>query len=352
MNRIILLSAGFVLGAVASAQAEARTGSVYAVEAELAGTAGFSPVSDADSGLRAGVTAGYAFGHTMTSPGGFSASPGIWGGGPLYFSHETQAVLPFGSADQPSKITISSHAVPMDFLIFTSANPVSRPLGVSPDVIREATANLAKAQSPYVKPLEDRVWEILIQYVNGERHAARFATQAVLTLPYSDANKDGLVDGTNPPVRAETLSIWWLDEEHRLWVKLPDSRVDSRARTVSAPIRALAVFAVMGAPSFKVSDAYAFPSPWRPSGPNAGLGAGQTGTEAGGITFTNLPSEGRIRVYTLSGVLVRDIHHNDGTPQAKWDGKNEAGDNVATGTYIYAVESAGATKTGKLVIVR
>jgi len=35
-----------------------------------------------------------------------------------------------------------------------------------------------------------------------------------------------------------------------------------------------------------------------------------------------------------------------------WDVKTEGGSPVASGVYIYVVEGAGGTKTGKLIIIR
>jgi len=148
------------------------------------------------------------------------------------------------------------------------------------------------------------------------------------------------------------LSVWWLDEAHSLWVKLPGGAVDPLRQNVSVPIRHFSVYAVMGAPTFQVGDVYAFPVPWRPQGSRAGLGPGQTGTLSDGITFTNMPEQAVVRVYTMSGNLVREILHSDGMPQLKWDVKNSSGEDVVSGTYIYVVESHQSRKKGQLVIIR
>ena len=103
------------------------------------------------------------------------------------------------------------------------------------------------------------------------------------------------------------------------------------------------------------ADIYAFPDPWRPHGPAAGLGYGQTGTDAGGITFTNLPSECSIKIYTLSGRLVRTLHHSDtggAIGQETWDGHVDSGDSAASGVYLWRVQSSTDGKNGKLMIIR
>jgi flagellar hook capping protein FlgD len=149
------------------------------------------------------------------------------------------------------------------------------------------------------------------------------------------------------------LSLWALDSAHALWVKMPNSRMIGAS--VAGPISQFSVFSVMGAPSTNTSDVFVFPNPWRPHGPNAGTAAGQTGTDAGGITFSSIPSECTIKIYTLSGELVRNIHHSDLTGpvgQEVWDGKTSGGDRAASGVYLWRVESATDGKNGKLMIIR
>ena len=98
-----------------------------------------------------------------------------------------------------------------------------------------------------------------------------------------------------------------------------------------------------------------FPLPWRPHGPNAGTGPGQTGTDSGGITFSNLPSECDIKIYTVSGSLVRQLHHSDLTgpvAQQVWDGNTSGGEHAASGVYLWRVESSADSKNGKLMVIR
>jgi len=56
------------------------------------------------------------------------------------------------------------------------------------------------------------------------------------------------------------------------------------------------------------------------------------------ITFNNLPEKCTIRIFTLSGQMMRTIEHTNGTPFEKWDLNNEHGLPVASGMYIALVE--------------
>jgi hypothetical protein len=119
----------------------------------------------------------------------------------------------------------------------------------------------------------------------------------------------------------------------------------------------LTVFALMGSADGSASDTYVFPVPWRPHGPNAGTGPGQTGTEADGINFVGLPSECTLKIYTVAGDLVREIHHSDAARplqqgRESWDAKTTHGEPVASGVYLWRVESSVDGKNGKLMIIR
>ena len=62
------------------------------------------------------------------------------------------------------------------------------------------------------------------------------------------------------------------------------------------------------------------------------------------VTFSNLPTEVTIRIYTLSGTLVRELSQKDKAdgltaPFLRWNLKNESGLRVASGMYIARVIS-------------
>ena len=113
----------------------------------------------------------------------------------------------------------------------------------------------------------------------------------------------GLAAGAGTPIRIQTLSLWSLDSAHALWVKMPDTRPNGSG--VAGAVTQFSVYALMGSADSDASSVFVYPVPWRPHGPNAGEGPGQTGTQSGGITFSNLPSECTIKIYTVSGSHVR-----------------------------------------------
>jgi hypothetical protein len=70
------------------------------------------------------------------------------------------------------------------------------------------------------------------------------------------------------------------------------------------------------------------------------------------ITFTDLASSCTIEIYTLERELVRTITETNGDGQAVWDIMNEKGEEVASGVYLYVIESDEGSKKGKLIITK
>lgn len=75
------------------------------------------------------------------------------------------------------------------------------------------------------------------------------------------------------------------------------------------------------------------------------------------IWFINLPREARIRIYSLDGDLIRDLHHPDPnlSPYSScigWDLISRNTQAVVSGIYIYRVDSNLGSQTGKIVIIK
>jgi len=82
--------------------------------------------------------------------------------------------------------------------------------------------------------------------------------------------------------------------------------------------------------------AFAYPNPLRLS----------TDSE---IRFANVPLNANLTIMTVSGDIVRELS-NDGAAEVVWDGRNQSGNLVASGTYLWFIEDTG-TK-GKLIVIR
>ena len=232
--------------------------------------------------------------------------------------------------------------------VVVGQDPTHTPLLVNPNVLQTASQKAQASGGSYQTPLS--LTEIVAYNELG--HPISLSKAANIWVNYSGIS-GGLLNGTNLPIRADTLTLWSLDTAHALWVKMPDSRTSGTG--VAGPVSQFSVYALMGGPDTNTADVFVFPDPWRPHGPNAGTGTGQTGTESGGITFSNLPSECTVKIYTISGELVRKFQHSDlagPVGQEIWDGKTSGGGHAASGVYLWRVESATDGKNGKLMVIR
>jgi hypothetical protein len=72
------------------------------------------------------------------------------------------------------------------------------------------------------------------------------------------------------------------------------------------------------------------------------------------LRFVNLPAQAIIRIYSLSGVLVNVLEHNDptGGGETTWNLRNRNNQFVASGVYFYHVETPdGKGRVGRFTVV-
>ena len=168
--------------------------------------------------------------------------------------------------------------------VLSSRDPMTAPLQIDPKIIQEANAKAQASGGPYRAPLA--IQEITAYNLSGVL-VSTLSKPAALTIDYGGSGPSAAGGSF---IRPETLSLYVLDQNHKLWVKMPASRNSTGTHTVSAQVSQFSVYALMGSADASTLDSYVFPVPWRPHGPNAGPGPGQTGDEAG-LTFTSLPPE-------------------------------------------------------------
>jgi hypothetical protein len=71
------------------------------------------------------------------------------------------------------------------------------------------------------------------------------------------------------------------------------------------------------------------------------------------LMFYNLPQKCTIRIFTVSGDLVRELHHNDPHSGCEfWDQFTDSRMRVASGIYIYSVESNIGSAKGTILIIK
>lgn len=292
-----------------------------------------------------GEGSGQAVSGAYVSRGGFYNPPHFT------FQKGLASVVTFSAGS--ASLTLPAGAVDKEvFDITLNKDPVYEPLSVAPGLIESANGKIEANEGAWSRLSQDNITEMSL-FDEQDAWEKPFAQGGLLSMRYKDDNGDGILDGSNPPVRVDTIKPWTLDEDLAMWAKLPASSFDRAARTLTVPFMSPGVYALLGMIDESVKDTYAFPVPFRPAGPKAGAGAGQSGTEADGITFANIPQAGDIEVYTLDGRLVRKLPIPAGLviPKLKWDVRNAGGERAASGVYLWRVTAGANSKTGKLMII-
>lgn len=91
-----------------------------------------------------------------------------------------------------------------------------------------------------------------------------------------------------------------------------------------------------------LDSAHAFPTPFLPS----------RGHDR--ITFRGLTTNATVKIYTVSGELVRTLSKSDGATQdlAWYPVTNSAGEPLASGVYLYVISGDSKSSKGKLMVIK
>jgi len=230
------------------------------------------------------------------------------------------------SADDKFKVELPPGCISSSFYVRMDTGSISA-------AAETAGEKLNHDSDDFTFPLTDTLVNIHAYDHSGKEITGNFNKPVTVTLSYSDTDSDGYVDNTSPALPEETLRVYCLDKDHSLWVKLPESDVNTESNRVTAESLHFTSFILMGTGNTGLDDAYAFPVPFYP-------------TRDSKITFTNLSPECDIKIYTLSGELVEEISHSGGE-QEYWEDINEG-----SGVYLYIIKNEKDSCKGKLMIIR
>lgn len=267
---------------------------------------------------RAGVPTNWTvMGSTVTLPDVPPATAFSWGGGRWELSLATDEIT---GEDQ-----ILYNATPLESPLFSSSLP---------GAILAANDKLQTKGDSRWRPLPGGPVEIQASRACPVQFDSRLVLPAQLTFVLPTAG-DHLETGAGS-VRRDTLSFYRLDADAGVWNKIP-SRVEGGK--VTASVRELGTLAVMGQEDVSLQDLRVSPNPFR------------QGTDAH-IAFANLSERATVKIFTPAGREVRSLEESDGDGILLWDGKNSSGNSVEPGVYVYHVESPGAEKRGKVMVLR
>ncbi|HAH31465.1 MAG TPA: hypothetical protein DCL44_04020, partial [Elusimicrobia bacterium] len=164
-----------------------------------------------------------------------------------------------------------------------------------------------------------------------------FLKDISVSIPYPDSDNNGVVDGTT--VKDTDLRMFYIDERFSQWVVLPDSEVLPSENRVVGKTRHFTIFGLFSwFGSFtSAKGVIAYPNP-------CDMKKDKLLLDGIPVSFT----AAKVYIYNIAGELVRTLTEGNGVDQATkkstWDGRNENGQKVASGTYLFLIKDAKSRK--------
>ena len=179
----------------------------------------------------------------------------------------------------------------------------------------------------------------------------KFNEPVTVIIPYLDKDQDGIVDNT--AILETTLRMYMLQDESHDWEIVPGSKVHTYDNYVEADVSHFTMFTLMGSPTNNnLPKTVSYPNPFMLSDPNFNNG-NMTITINTFTTVTRIS----VKIYNVAGTLVRTLNTgseissmNPGA--AVWDGRNDAGRFVASGVYIYVIDTDVGQAVGKITVIK
>jgi hypothetical protein len=190
------------------------------------------------------------------------------------------------------------------------------------------------------------------------------ARPAELTLAYSTSVAD-----------SSRLHAYWYNPAAGAYILQPDAlgaplTVDSSARTVTLRVNHFSTYVLLDSAAGVIGgspfaggdlDAYNFPNPFDLSVKtvttiHGGGSPSVRGTLVRVAVPTGLSGGGTFRVFEITGRLIRTVDlgalSGGQVYYQAWDGRNDAGVDVASGLYLGQVEVGGRRKTFKMAVLK
>lgn len=257
--------------------------------------------------------------------------------------HRQDNVVTHADPDSPtsrSRLTIPANSFNQEMFVILNPHVLGSPIQA------ELPAKVQNAMDRLQRTTRQRVLQQSLHEVAAFRAADGVIQepQSPLTVVFSYSGQDLSALGQAEPVSpAESIQLAWLNPSTESWEFLPNARVDTDNKLVTASTTRLGAFAVVtNGVSTTTFSIFPFPVPFQP-GNNA---------SHQNIRFANTPRGTNIKIFTVNGDLVKELTTPDDSGQTVWDVTNISGDKVASDLYLYVAEITGSKQTGKLVIIR
>ena len=212
---------------------------------------------------------------------------------------------------------------------------------ISSGILNSTTAIIRLEANPAIAPevSSNLVLVGCIYKIEMESGQTQFTQDIEITLPYKDTNSDNRVDDND--ISSSKLIVCTYNDTTDKWEKVTTTTIDKTNRQLTAKTKHLSYYGVFAVLQSDLNTAHVYPNPFKPS-------LGHTS-----ITFANLTSHTKIKIFSVSGELVYEEDKDTPTGELSWNVLNASQERIASGVYIYMItNNAGQTKKGKLAIIR
>jgi len=315
--------------------AAVSTGGVFSLDSSLVSAASQSATDGSRFSLRGSIGEGFCPATSKSEPLKVAFKriySGLLGVPPLVDPTKTNLMI---LNDGTIQIAIPAGAFAQPYEPMVEVDPLSFPIEGDPSMLPDASQKLADefgAESD--RPLA--IYELRFLLGDGTLFSGDMPQPGNSSMMFTVAGNTG------------DVWVYHLNETGKMWMKASPVSTSSPINFLFNRAGITAVFQLQQTLT-AAGVVYAYPVPWRPNFNNPAL----YGTPQDGITFAGLPAAGVIGIYSLAGESIRDIVIPPGALKLAWDGKTGSGSDVASGVYIWSVQSAdGNRTTGKLMIIR
>lgn len=249
-----------------------------------------------------------------------------------------------------NKTSLGNINVPIKLEILNEFSPVSDSISSNGGKFRVQEGDSANNATELIFPAGSLPHELKISAkklnaailppVNGQLavnsfefgpEGARFNRPITMKLNYSDSDQDGIVDGTN--LSEKELRLFWYDGFS--WRNL-GGKVDESANIVTGEVSHFSVYGLFPAGDPKAEEIRTKEKIITPNGD--------------GINdFAQFGNSGQfeIVIYNTYGKKVKKIENNN-----IWDGRNENGEIVESGVYLYQVKTNETLVSGTIGVAK
>jgi gliding motility-associated-like protein len=166
-----------------------------------------------------------------------------------------------------------------------------------------------------------------------ELEGTKLEKAAQITLSYP-ADLDGKLTGSR--ANPTDLALYWLDRDR--WRLLSRPNIDTTLHTVTATTPHFSTFALFASGAMTAADLRPTERIITPNGD----GINDT------ATFSGLTADETVRIFDVRGRRIRSFNG----PSAVWDGRDDDGDIVESGVYIYQFKSQGDRVSGVITVAK